>query len=507
VRPLEHQDSERKTDDALRQEACARLGAMPQLQLLGELLGKLRALKLPWWTPEALRSRWSATARMSWYRTRPDLRQHVTTVLTGLAPKAARKKAPEFQGALIDSALEEGDVSIRLFEEAFDPCDLAVYGPIDAFWSMFIERMPWGQDSPVHQELIAWLFHALLARRSSINGLTRQPILTAWEARTAIDGRVWHTRMPLEIRVAIDDARFKKERERPTEPFHAESDLSIAVASKIASSIPLRDLVPVLVVAERAMGFSPSPEPSLKVEPGRSAPEVGALFKPASISPGSRSEALSRAEAPAEVRRSARQTGVSHPPAPVTERAAALAALAAQSTPLPVGAPTPPGPLSLGTRPTTIRPPPPSVRLPVSPAGQSAMGSTQPPAFARSASTLPPPPAPPVPPPPVPPPLLPPPPLPASRVDAPPQSAPRPPFRYMSSAPPRSAGTPPSQSSVTPIPASAGEEGATLEGRRGMPVFVTDALSELPSEDERTNPWDLTPDEEREGLSRPKAAD
>src|SRR5690349_14038197 len=118
VRPFEHQDAERKSDETLRQEGRAHLNATPALQLVAELLIKLRALDLPWWTPEALRARWPAVERMRWYRARPDLRQQITTALTGLAPKAARKKAPEFQGGLIDAVLDEGDVAARTFEHA-----------------------------------------------------------------------------------------------------------------------------------------------------------------------------------------------------------------------------------------------------------------------------------------------------------------------------------------------------------------------------------------------------
>lgn len=51
-RPFEHQDADRKPDEALRAEARAHLGATPHLQLVAELLGRLRALDLPWWTPE-----------------------------------------------------------------------------------------------------------------------------------------------------------------------------------------------------------------------------------------------------------------------------------------------------------------------------------------------------------------------------------------------------------------------------------------------------------------------
>jgi hypothetical protein len=285
-RSLAHPDFEKKSDEALANEARNHLADAPALQLVAELVGKLRALSLAWWTPDDARARWSATDRMRWYATRPDLRQAITTRLTGLAPRAARKKTPEFQGALIDSAIDEGDTTARAFEDAFDPCDLAVYAPAAEIWRAFVDRMPWGDDAPAHQELCAWLFDALLADRSGIEGLYRKPILTAWEARTAIDGRVWHTRMPLEIRVAIDEARFAKQRERPNEPFHAESDLSIAVAATIAASIPLRDLQPVFLLAADRMGFAKAPR-----EPARAsmAPPPPASMAPPPPAPMTRS--------------------------------------------------------------------------------------------------------------------------------------------------------------------------------------------------------------------------
>ncbi|MFO0592203.1 MAG: hypothetical protein U0441_31960 [Polyangiaceae bacterium] len=255
ARPLQHLDAEKKDDETLRAEARAHLAESPSLQLVAEVLAKLRAVDLPFWSPEVLRERWSAAERMRWLRQRPDLRQAITTSLTGLAPKAARKKMPDFQAALVDSVVDEGDVPVRAFEASFEPVDLAVYGPASGYWFAMRELFPWSDDRPAHQELVAWLLKALLTDTSSISGLGRVPILTAWDLRTAIDGRVWHTRIPIEIRVAIDDARMSLERDRPGAPFHAQDDLAIAVPEIIAASVPLKDLLGVLTAAERAMGF------------------------------------------------------------------------------------------------------------------------------------------------------------------------------------------------------------------------------------------------------------
>src|SRR5262249_40117675 len=137
-RALEHQDPEKKTDEALRQEQRAHLADAPALQLVAELYHKLRSLDLAWWSPEALRARWSAADRMRRHRRRPDLRQRITTHLTGLAPRSARKKTPEFQGALVDGVIDDGDATVRAFEEAFDPADLVVYGPAADLWAAFV---------------------------------------------------------------------------------------------------------------------------------------------------------------------------------------------------------------------------------------------------------------------------------------------------------------------------------------------------------------------------------
>ncbi len=269
ARPLLHVDAEKKDDETLRAEARAHLAEAPSLQLVAELLAKLRAADVPFWSPEVLRDRWSAAERMRWYRQRPDLRQKITTRLTGLAARAARKKMPDFQAALIDSVIDEGDIAVRSFEETFEPTDLSVYGSAAAFWYAMRELFPWHDDAPSHQELVAWLLKALLADTSSIAGLGRVPILTPWDLRTSIDGRVWHTKIPLEVRVAIDDMRLSQERDRPGAPFHAQDDLAIAVPDVIAASVPLRDLAGVLDAAERAMGFdreAPRPKgpPDLK---------------------------------------------------------------------------------------------------------------------------------------------------------------------------------------------------------------------------------------------------
>lgn len=253
-RPLHHHDAENLADEDLRREARGYLARNAHLQLIAELLHRLRALGMSWWSAEACRGQWSALQRMRWYAQRPDLRQQITTSLTGLPPNTARRKGPEFQADLIDAVIHDGDLTVERFEASFDPSDLVVYGPAFEFWGRFRDVMPWEDDSPNHQRLMSWLIKALLADKSSIEGLTRRPILTPWDVRSAIDTRVWQSRLPLEVRVAIDEARLRHERARPREPFQARHELSIAVPEILAANIPLAELSTLLVVAERNMG-------------------------------------------------------------------------------------------------------------------------------------------------------------------------------------------------------------------------------------------------------------
>ena len=270
---------EPKEDAALAQEARAHVAESPALQLMAELIAKLRAGRFPWWTPESLRDAWGANERMRWFEQRADIRQRITSGLTGLAPKAARNKQPDFQAALVDSVVDDGDVTADQFENAWDPVELAAYAPVAEIWHRFRERMPWDQDTPAHQELVGWLIDTLLASSSTFEGMTRKPILSSHTVRTTIPGKIWHSKIPLEIRVAIDDLRFQRERAKPGEPFHAIHDLSVATPTIIATNIPLRELVRVVDVAEKAMAVpakgtpqasSVPKEESSKAEPPKS---------------------------------------------------------------------------------------------------------------------------------------------------------------------------------------------------------------------------------------------
>lgn len=285
VERLEHRGVDKKEDDTLVEEAHAHLAKSGPLQLVAELLIKLRGLQLPFWTPDQNRVAWRATHRMQWIEQRADLRQQITSKLTGLAPKAARRLSSDLQASLIDTSIDAGDITVAQFEEAYAPPDLVVYGPVREFWKNFRASMPWDQDTPVHQELVAWLLGALLADRSLLlDGLVRRtPILTPWQVRTAIEDRVWHTHLPVEIRVAIDRARFARERDQPGTPFHARDDFEIATPAVITQHIPLAVILPVMDVAERAMRFDP-PTPAVETTNGVAAepPAAAAVEAPTS---------------------------------------------------------------------------------------------------------------------------------------------------------------------------------------------------------------------------------
>ncbi|XXX80030.1 hypothetical protein WMF30_14775 [Sorangium sp. So ce134] len=355
-RSLQHRDPDSKDDETLRREARVHLASEPALQLVAELIARLRELDLPWWTPVKLRERFGAIERMGWFRERSDVRQQITTSLTGLSPRAARRKTPDFQGALIDSVIDEGDITPRAFEAAFDPRDLAVYGPAGGYWQFFRESMPWDQDTPQHQEIVAWLLKALLADRSPFEGIGRTPILTPWDVRTAIDGRLWQTRIPLEVRVAIDNARLKQERERPGVPFHADGELAIAGPDVIAANIPPREILPVVQLAQKAMRFDTLRAAAPKAETPRAAP--------AEVSSG-RSGAPAPAAAPP-----AAAPPAAAPAAPAAGAPASTPAAPSPASPggAPVSKPAAPSPVSPGGAPVSA----PAASAPASSGGAPA---------------------------------------------------------------------------------------------------------------------------------------
>lgn len=272
-KPFQHPDTVHADDETLERDARAHLAKSPHLQVIAELLAKLRGGHFAWWSPTFTRSQWRALPRMQWLAERPDLRQKITSRLTGLPRKAARSKTPEFQAALIDAVLDQGDISGIEFEETFSPQDLVTYGPAAEMWQQFRERMPWGEDNETNQTFVGWLLKVLLNEKSTLDpDMLRRPILTAWDVRTAIDPHVWQERIPTEVRAMIDDARLKREKSRPREPYTARHELQVVTPELIARHIPLGDLLPVIHVAEQLL-FVPQ-ETAVAAESGsfRAAP-------------------------------------------------------------------------------------------------------------------------------------------------------------------------------------------------------------------------------------------
>lgn len=75
--------------------------------------------------------------------------------------------------------------------------------------------MPRDDDATPQQRLVGVLLRALLSDRCSLDAtLARRPILTACNVRGAIDSGVWQSRIPLNLRAAMDDARLQWERTR-----------------------------------------------------------------------------------------------------------------------------------------------------------------------------------------------------------------------------------------------------------------------------------------------------
>src|SRR5262249_20292374 len=154
-----------------------------------------RNAELPWWTPEQLRARWPAKARLEWFEQRADLRQEITTALTGLMFNTARKKPADFQADLIDTVIDGSDIGAQHFEGAFDPRDLVVCGPVEELWREIVARIPWEEEASCPEPLIASMLESFLADKSATLGLTRAPLLRAVDLRSAIDSGVWHALM------------------------------------------------------------------------------------------------------------------------------------------------------------------------------------------------------------------------------------------------------------------------------------------------------------------------
>jgi hypothetical protein len=267
--PLAHA---READgEALQREATDHLARWPTLQVMAEVLIDLRAAGVPWWAPAQLCARWPVGERLLWIEQRPDLRDAITRSLTGLTLREGLRRSVSFQAELIDSVVDTA-IDAQRVEDAFDPRQVVVYGPVHDLWDEAMARIPW--DSELQPALVDRLLAILLADRSAVLGTTRPPILSPWQLRSAIDTRAWQAHVPARLRAAVDEARLHKELVDPRAPFTARDELEIVTLGVIAANLPLRALRPVFSAAARVMGLEHAARAHSEPAPKRSFDEV-----------------------------------------------------------------------------------------------------------------------------------------------------------------------------------------------------------------------------------------
>jgi hypothetical protein len=245
--------------DVLREEAKDHFARWPALQAVAEILTVLRGADVSWWEPVQLCERWPVGERLHWLEQRADIREEISRSLTGIALRAGRRRSVSFQAELIE-AMADPVLDARRVEEAFDPRDLVVYGPVNELWDEIMASIPW--DAELRPALIEQLLEILLADRSTVLGPTtmRPPILSPLLLRTAVDTRAWQAHLPARLRAAVDDARLHRELVDPGAPFTARDELEIVTVGGLAASLPLRALRPVFSAAARLMGLEhPAP--------------------------------------------------------------------------------------------------------------------------------------------------------------------------------------------------------------------------------------------------------
>jgi hypothetical protein len=244
-------------DGVREQEAKDHLARWPALQVMAEVLIELRVAGVLWWEPLRAGERWGIRQRLGWFEQRPDLREAIARSLTGLTLRNGLRRSVGFQAELIEAVADPIEDAQRV-EDAFDPRDLVVYGPVGELWDEAVGRIPWDTELP--PALIERLLSVLLSERSFLLGTTRPPILTPWDVRSAIGARPWQAHLPARVRALVDDARLEKELVEPGVPFTARDEIEIVTVGVLATCFPLRALRPVFSAAARIMGLErPAP--------------------------------------------------------------------------------------------------------------------------------------------------------------------------------------------------------------------------------------------------------
>ncbi|MFH1078117.1 MAG: hypothetical protein V1745_02435 [Patescibacteria group bacterium] len=267
VKPLVHvsdadtaKKSEKDLDTSHADEARKYLIAHAALRFVSDLIAALRENKLLWWTPAFLYKAFTPLARMCALSLRPDIRQAITLTLAGGKPVATRRKTPEDQAQAIVDVIDSREVTHEEFENEFRPDTLATYMDASAYVLLFLEKMPWDDNNEKHQRLVQGIIESLL----------KHVILSHWDVMYAIDRKVWQTYVPIETRMAIDEARLLGERDK--KPLTAKEAYDIANATqRISECIPVKDLRCVLEAGVKKMGFTKpkeaKEEPKTEPEP------------------------------------------------------------------------------------------------------------------------------------------------------------------------------------------------------------------------------------------------
>jgi hypothetical protein len=252
---------------------ASKLADSPAKQLVAELLERLRASALPWWTPADLRTTFPAKERMKWIEEETGLRGHLTNLLTGLFPNAALQKGSQLQAELIDAAIDGGDTTVAAFENAFEPQVLAAHGNEARYWRTFKKQLPWDGNGKAEQKLLAFLVEQLLGD-VKLGSYQRKAILTPLDVRRAIDARAWTRHLPEELRAKVDASRM--DAEAKGRPFGAAEELAIVPPALLVQHVPLTDLRGILERAEEALGFGRERSDAQKKDRPRLAELAGA---------------------------------------------------------------------------------------------------------------------------------------------------------------------------------------------------------------------------------------
>ena len=231
---------------------AAKLAESPAKQLVAELLERLRAGSFSWWTAADLRVSFPAKERMKWIEEETALRGHITNVLTGLFANAALAKSAQLQAELIDAAIDGGDTTVAVFENAFEPQVLAAHGAEARYWRAFKKQFPWESSGKAEQKVVAFLLEQLLGD-VKLGSYQRKPIVTPLDVRRAIDARVWTRHLPEELRAKIDASRIDAEAKGRS--FGAAEELALVPPALLVQHIPLADLRGILDRADEVLGF------------------------------------------------------------------------------------------------------------------------------------------------------------------------------------------------------------------------------------------------------------